>query len=99
VTQVAEVAVNNAGRKPQETPLREATGNVSNTVPRRMIAANASAITLAALRFLGRFFIHTSYSPDRRLMRILLSSGNTSPKYLIYYNQLFFLLQYPLSLS
>ena len=58
VTQVAEVAVNSAGRKPQETPLREAAGRVSKHAPSRMIAAKVTAMILVGLMLLGRFFIH-----------------------------------------
>ena len=44
VTQVAEVAVKRAVRKPQDSPLREATGRVSKSAPVRMMAAKANAM-------------------------------------------------------
>ena len=57
VTQVAEVAVNSAGRNPADTPFREAAGRFSSSAPSRIIAANTAAMTFVALRLLGRFFI------------------------------------------
>jgi hypothetical protein len=48
------VAVNNAGKKPQETPSREATGSISNTAPNNMMTINTNAISLAGcMVFLG----------------------------------------------
>ena len=44
VTQVAEVAVKSAVRKPQDSPLREATGSVSKSAPVRMIPAKHRAM-------------------------------------------------------
>ena len=41
---MAEVAVKRAVRKPQDSPLREATGRVSKSAPVRMMAAKANAM-------------------------------------------------------
>jgi hypothetical protein len=49
------VAVNKAGPKPQDTPDREATGNISSNVPNKMIPANTTEIICVALMCL-RFF-------------------------------------------
>ena len=51
---VAEVAVNKAGRKPQDTPLLDAAGSISSRVPSRMISAKPMAMILVAFRFLAR---------------------------------------------
>ena len=55
VTQVAEVAVNRAGRKPQLTPERDAMGSVSRSAPSRMMSAKAMAMILVGLRALECF--------------------------------------------
>ena len=44
VTHVAEVAVKSAVRKPQDSPLREATGSVSKSAPVRMMPAKHRAM-------------------------------------------------------
>ena len=51
------MAVNSAGRKPQEIPLREAAGRDKSAAPSRMMQAKAMAIIFMALKLLGRFFI------------------------------------------
>jgi hypothetical protein len=49
VTQVAEVAVNRASKKPQLSPEREAAGKLSSNAPKRMMPAKVNAITRVAL--------------------------------------------------
>jgi hypothetical protein len=41
---VEEVAVNNAGKNPQLSPLRDATGKLSSSAPKRMITAKTMAM-------------------------------------------------------
>ncbi len=56
VTQVAEVAVNSAGKKAQGLPLREDAGSISSSVPDRIFPRKQSAISLVArMGFLWRF--------------------------------------------
>jgi hypothetical protein len=56
VTQVADVAVKSAGKKPQEVPLRDAIGRVSSTAPSRMIPAKTRAMICVGLIRKRRFF-------------------------------------------
>jgi len=53
---VAEVAVNSAGKKPQDTPLREATGKDRRPAPSKIITANPTAMTWVALSRIRLFF-------------------------------------------
>ena len=55
VTQVAEVAVKSAGRKPQLIPLREETGKVSSNAPSKMIPAKTNAIVFVGFVALDCF--------------------------------------------
>jgi hypothetical protein len=79
VTQVAEVAVNRAGRNPQEMPLREAAGRVSRPAPSKTIQAKVMAMIFIALKLFGLFFIQKENNLARRVIHPLLSDGNTSP--------------------
>ena len=54
MTQVAEVAVNSAGRNGQGLPLREATGSISSPVPVKIMARKHTAISRVALMGLLR---------------------------------------------
>ena len=72
VTQVAEVAVNKAGRKPQDTPPREAAGRHSSPAPSKIMARNTTATTLVALMALGRFSTQNRYRIFRSGMARLL---------------------------
>ena len=87
VTQVAEVAVNSAGRSPQDTPSRDAAGRVSSSAPRRMIAANISATICVVAMCLGRCFIQKTTSFPRRDIFALLSG---IIRFLYYSNFTFF---------
>ena len=48
VTQVAEVAVNSASKKPTLIPLREAMGRVSSSAPSRMMHPKDAATLITA---------------------------------------------------
>ena len=47
--------MNNAGKKPQEIPLREATGSIKSPVPIKMMAAKPTAMIWVALSRNRRF--------------------------------------------
>ena len=67
VTQVAEVAVKRLFKKPALSPLFEAKGSMSKSVPSRMMAAKPPATIRVA--FMLFFLIRTSLS--QRLMRFI----------------------------
>ena len=77
VTQVAEVAVNSAGRNPQDIPLRLAAGSVSSSVPTRIITAKVTAMILVGLRALGLFRCHRESSLECILNLFSPSSKRT----------------------
>ena len=58
VTQVADVAVNNAGRRPQLVPLLDAMGSISAAVPSKIITAKVIAMILVGLSAFERFPIN-----------------------------------------